>query len=217
MYELNRLSVEYKGHVVLKNVSIHIKQGEKVAVIGESGSGKSTLLRHLYQLAPSKTAWCPQALGLVPMLSSYHNIYMGSLSRRSRIANLLNFIKPKRSFIEEVKQIANDLQIDESLLFKPTKKLSGGQQQRTAIARSLYQQSPVFIGDEPVSAVDELRSQKIIELIFQKHATVICALHDRDLALKYFNRIIGIKAGEVMFDVSVENICNDQIDSLYQD
>jgi phosphonate transport system ATP-binding protein len=216
MFQLKDLRVAFKDHLVLDNISLHIKAGEKVALVGGSGAGKSTLLRHLYRLLPEKVALCPQALGLVPMLSTYHNIYIGSLSRRNSLVNIFNLIKPVKAYVEEVKQVVEGLDIDEHLIFKPVRQLSGGQQQRTAIARALYQNSPVFIGDEPVSAVDELHGEQIMELILKKHETVICSLHDRELALKYFDRIIGLKNGVISLDSKTSDIDKEQLDHVYQ-
>lgn len=216
MYSIKNLSVAYKGHTVLNNISLQIDAGEKVAIVGESGAGKSTLLRHLYRAAPEKTALCPQALGLVPMLSTYHNVYIGSLSRRNSLVNVFNLIKPIQSFVDEVQNVASELEIDSHLMFKPVRQLSGGQQQRTAIARAIYQDSPGFIGDEPVSAVDELRAEKIMKLILDKHETVVCSLHDRDLALNNFDRIIGLKGGEIALDAATEDVRKDDLDRVYQ-
>jgi phosphonate transport system ATP-binding protein len=94
--------------------------------------------------------------------------------------------------------------------------LSGGQQQRTALARALYRHCPVFIGDEPVSSVDEFQSQELLQLINQQHSTVVVALHDRELALHNYQRIIGLKQGQVVLDAPSATLSTEQLAFIYQ-
>ena len=193
----------YQSRHVLRNINLTITEGESVAVVGESGAGKSTLLRQLYKLSPKTIALCPQSLGLVPTLSGFHNIYMGQLHQRTPFSHLLNLCWPQTSAWNNVLSIAKHVGVQE-LLRQPVSSLSGGQQQRVALARSLLQAQSkavtTFIGDEPVSSVDQKHGGLLLEQLKEQFSTVIVAIHDRQLALQHFDRVIGIQHGSVVFD-----------------
>ena len=101
-------------------------------------------------------------------------------------------------------------------LFKPTGELSGGQQQRTAICRALFQGGSAIIGDEPVSAVDKHMANIIMETLIAKFTTVVLAMHDVDLAIKFSTRIIGIKDSAICLDQSTIDLNRQDLDFLYQ-
>lgn len=199
-FKVENVNLEYQDNIVLKNISFNIEPGERVALVGKSGVGKSTLLKFLRGLQPQNVAWCPQQKGLVPMLSVYHNIYMGSLERHSTLFNLINLIKPASQPRAEIETLAEQLLLSD-YLFASVDQLSGGQQQRTAIGRALYQKRAIFIGDEPVTAVDELQASQLLTLILKSHSTIIFALHDIDQALRTCSRIIGLQDQAIVLDV----------------
>lgn len=215
MFELHKISLRYREQTVLKDASLTIRQGESVALVGPSGAGKSTLLKHLRSLQAAKVAWCPQHAGLVPMLSAYHNMYMGGLSRHSALYNLANLLRPLAEPKTEIQALAQSLALDAEL-YSRVDELSGGQQQRVAIGRALYQQQAIFIGDEPVSAVDAIQADKMLSLISQRHQTIVLALHDTQQALRVCQRIIGLKDGAIAFDLPSAQVTAEQLAALYQ-
>ena len=212
--------VGFQNRDVLSNISVSVAPGEKVAVVGESGAGKSTLLQALYSLSPSTIALCPQSLGLVPTLSVFHNIYMGMLSQRSVMKHLLNLCWPQTSAWNQVKSVANQVGVQD-LLRQPIVRLSGGQQQRVALARAMIQGQAkavsIFVGDEPVSSVDQQHGGLLLEKIKRQFSTVIVALHDRQLALQYFDRIIGIQHGKILFDDKAVVLTMDDLAKVCRD
>jgi len=215
MFELHKISLRYREQTVLKDASLTIRQGESVALVGPSGAGKSTLLKHLRSLQAAKVAWCPQHAGLVPMLSAYHNMYMGGLSRHSALYNLANLLRALAGPKTEIQALAQSLALDAEL-YSRVDELSGGQQQRVAIGRALYQQQAIFIGDEPVSAVDAMQADKMLSLISQRHQTIVLALHDTQQALRVCQRIIGLKDGAIAFDLPSAQVTSEQLAALYQ-
>ncbi|WP_373086853.1 ATP-binding cassette domain-containing protein [Zhongshania sp.] len=215
MFELHNISLKYREQTVLKDASLTIRQGESVALVGPSGAGKSTLLKHLRSLQATKVAWCPQHAGLVPMLSAYHNMYMGGLSRRSSLYNLANLLRPFAGPKTEIQVLAESVELRDEL-HRRVDELSGGQQQRVAIGRALYQQQTIFIGDEPVSAVDAIQADKMLSLICQRHQTIVLALHDTQQALRVCQRIIGLKDGRIAFDLPSAQVTAEQLAALYQ-
>lgn len=217
LFQLDNACLSYEGNSaqpVLPQLSLSINNGERVALIGKSGAGKSTLLKHLRRLQPGQAAWCPQHSGLVPMLSVYHNIYMGALQRHSTLYNLANLIRPLQKSLVEVSEIAEQLQLREQL-FTSLDRLSGGQQQRTAIGRALYQRQPIFLGDEPVSALDDYQAASLLNTITHSHDTVVLALHDTEQALRVCDRVIGLKQGRIAFDKPSSAVSNSDLASLY--
>ena len=88
--------------------------------------------------------------------------------------------------------------------------LSGGQQQRVAIARALYQRPEMILADEPVSAVDPERAKSLVELLIglarEEGQTLVMSLHDIDLAKRYFDRVIGLREGQVVMDGAPDQI-----------
>ncbi len=199
LFDVQQASLGYQQRTILRGLNLRVQAGEKVALLGESGAGKTTLLRHLRTLRPQDVAWCPQQSGLVPMLSVFHNIYMGRLDRHSLLYNLVNLVHPLAQPRAEVQRVATEVGLQE-YLFTSVEKLSGGQQSRTNLARALYQQKPVFVGDEPVSAVDELQADQLMRHICASHDTVIVALHDVELALRHCQRIVGLRGGVIELD-----------------
>ena len=214
LFQLSGVQLEYQGRAVLQELSLTVRRGERVALLGKSGAGKSTLLRHLRQLQSRQVAWCPQQTGLVPVLSVYHNIYMGGLHRHGHLYNLLNLIKPLPTPLAEVSAIANTLSLDEQLLTS-VDRLSGGQQQRTAIGRALYQRRPVLLADEPVSALDDYQAERVLHHLSHSHDTLVLALHDIEQALRVCDRVIGLRQGRLVLDAPADRVDQRQLERLY--
>lgn len=217
MFKLDRYTLGSR----LTDISLTLKAGEKVALLGPSGGGKTSLLNALHQQCPDQVAWCPQEQGLVNVLSGFHNMYMGQLENHNAFYNLVNLIKPFAQPKQEISELAEALGlIPEEHLWKPVALLSGGQKQRIGIGRALYRQRDAFLGDEPVSSLDPVQAQQIIELILSRHSTVVLALHNRPQAFKNFDRIIGIKDGKILFDSPAKELIKNKyqaalLDALY--
>lgn len=216
LFSLRSVSAAYTGQQVIKDLSLTIEAGERVALVGKSGAGKSTLLRLLYAQRPQAAALVPQELGLVQTLSVFHNVYMGRLPRHATWYNLVNLIKPLRRELDQVRQVLMTLELEDKL-FAPVGELSGGQRQRTAVGRALYQQGQVLLGDEPVSAVDEHQSHLVLKVIGDAYETTVLAMHDVNLALQYTDRVIGIKDGRIAVDQSTQGLTAADLTPLYQD
>lgn len=215
MFLFDRHTLQRQGMTVLQPFSLNIQQGEKVALLGVSGAGKSTLLEAMRLQQPDQVAWCPQQGALVPMLSVFHNIYMGALDRHSPLYNLTNLIRPLQRELQAVAQLAGELGIIEKLRIS-VDRLSGGQAQRTALGRALFSQRPVLLADEPVSSVDEQQAQSLLTLALSRHDTAVVALHDRELALHCCDRIIGLKDGQILIDAPSDQLSLPLLDVLYR-
>jgi phosphonate transport system ATP-binding protein len=215
MFRLQQHSIRRQSLTVLHDISLGIEQGEKVALLGPSGAGKSTLLEALRQQQPLQSAWCPQQSALVPMLSVFHNIYMGALQHHGALYNIVNLIRPMPEQWRAVAALAAELGIADKLRTS-VDRLSGGQAQRTALGRALFSQRAVLLADEPVSSVDEQQAEALLRLALSRHHTAVIALHDRELALHCCDRIIGLKDGRIVLDAPTRNLQQQDLDSLYR-
>ncbi len=218
VFQLDSCTLGYEARggsmPVLENISLTIFKGEKVVVMGASGSGKSTLLKHL-RLQTNNAAWCPQNPGLVPMLSVFHNIYAGTLDQHNLLYNLLNLVAPQKKQLTAINAVLNKLELDDGYIRTAVESLSGGQQQRVGLGRALIQHKSVFLGDEPVSAVDEFQARALIRLVSESFSTTVIALHDIELALSYASRVVGLKDGRIVIDAQAEEVSAEQVITLY--
>lgn len=211
---LENEDIAYDEFVALKQVSLSIFKGEKVALIGQSGAGKTTLLRRLFQLKPEQCAFVHQHYALVPQLSVFHNIYMGRLDRISLIENIRNLILPSGKRMDQIRPIAHRLGLEDKLLTR-IGALSGGQQQRVGIGRALYRGGDILMADEPVSSLDRVQQEKVMALLADTNKTVVSSLHSIDLARRFFNRIIAVKDRSVAFDLPVDQVTDNRLSLLY--
>jgi phosphonate transport system ATP-binding protein len=200
---------------VLADVSLEVERGQKVSVIGESGAGKSTLLRLIHERLDGRASIVPQELGLVKTLTVFHNVYMGRLHRYSTWRNLRNLIRPERAQVTAVREVLTRMGMADQI-FAPAGALSGGQQQRTAVGRALYQSAEILLGDEPVSAVDELQGRDILRVINESTETVVLAMHDIDLALAFTDRVIGLRNGRIVLDSPTAGLERSELNGLYE-
>ena len=216
MFQLTGASFSHDNEPVLHDITLAIGEGEKVALVGPSGAGKSTLLSLLWRQHPDAIALCPQDSGLVDLLSTYQNIYMGGLSRFSTFYNLINLIRPWAARREEVADLARTLGIEDKLQNSPDQ-LSGGQRQRVALGRALYRQQSVFMGDEPVSSLDPEQGEQLLKHVLDQHTTAVVAIHSPELALRYFDRIVALKNGRVYGDWQATEVDLSVLETVYQD
>ncbi len=242
LFHISSLTKRFGSVIALSKVSLDIKQGEIIALIGSSGSGKTTLLKLLnaqhkaeegiiklsgqsfdslsqsqLRKARSKIAFIPQDLGLVKNLKVFQNIFLGKVGHVGTLRMLWRFILPPKKEIQQVHQLLERTGIPEKLYFE-TSQLSGGQQQRVAVARSLYQGAHTILADEPISAVDPARARSLIKLLIaiskENNLTLIMSIHNIKLAQEFFPRLIGLKNGVILFDGSA--VDESKLAELYQ-
>ena len=214
LLDLRDESVGFAGQPVLRGVTLQVRHGERLAIMGRSGAGKSTLLNVMYARLPGRAALVPQAAALVGPLSVFHNVHMGRLDRHPAWRNLCTLAWPARAEVAAVRGVLDLVGLADKL-FARAGTLSGGQQQRTSIARALYNGRPVVIGDEPVSALDRHQGSAILGRMAGAHATMILALHDVPLALEYASRIVVLEAGRIALDAPAASVREADLSRFY--
>jgi len=241
-FHLEQASLTHSdGNRALENISLTAAHGERIALIGPSGAGKTSLLRLLAtSLSPSSGAvsvlnhapaqidvnalknlrsrigMVHQAPPLPPRQRVITAVLAGRLGRWPLWKSLLSLLYPL-DIIGAHQQLARMGIADR--LYDRCDKLSGGQLQRVGVARVLYQQPDLILADEPVSAVDPtLADQVLVELLVEtrsRQVTLIASLHAVDLALKHFPRIVGLRAGHIIFDLPAQQITAALLRDLY--
>ena len=242
-FELEGVSLAFDGRFAFEEVSFGVEPGEIVAMVGPSGAGKTSTLRllngllqpsggrvlagerDLALLAPAelrelRTAIgaIPQGFGLVPNLRVAQNVVAGRLGRMGLFGSLRAVVRPSRHELEEVHALLEGLGIGDKL-FQRVDSLSGGEQQRVAIARALYQEPAALLADEPLSALDPARARETLELLVgiarERGLTLVLSLHDIRLARELLPRLIGLRAGRLVFDRPTREIDDADIEALY--
>jgi phosphonate transport system ATP-binding protein len=241
---LRHLRKEFdNGRVVaLDDVSLDIRRGELTVLIGLSGSGKSTLLRHLNKLhlptsgsvevlgrnVPAlrgselrtlrrEIGFIFQQFNIVGRLSCLENVLSGALGRlRGPRYGVLSYPKAlRREALEYLDRVGLA-----DRAFQRADTLSGGQQQRVAIARTIMQRPQLVLADEPVASLDPEISGQVMDLLFricaEEQLSVICSLHQVDLALGWARRLVGLRDGRVVLDRSVDGLRTEDVMAVYQ-
>lgn len=240
LLKIDNLTKNFNNEIALKNINIEIKKGEVVALIGSSGSGKSTLMNLITRtikkdkgdiliegenieqfnnkLFAKKVGMLRQQFDLVENIKVVHNILAGKFSEWNFWKSLISLLKPQN--IDEVKEALIKIGLEDKI-FEKTSSLSGGQKQRIALARVLVQNPLLILADEPVSSLDPVNTQKVLGLITnlakKEGKTLIASMHSVEYSKEYFDRIIGLKKGEIIFDDKVENLNEEMIRKLYEE
>jgi len=213
-FDLSGLTASFGGERVIGPLSLSVREGERVGLVGRSGAGKSTLIRLVYEQVERLAALVPQDLGLVNALPVFHNVYMGRLDAHGNWYNMVTLVRPFTRDSRDVKSLLSELGMTEKA-WMPTASLSGGQRQRVAIARALYRQSGLLLADEPVSALDGPLAHQVMTLLRERFKTSVIALHDVELALEFCTRIVGIQDGQIALDEPSEKLTPADIAPLY--
>ncbi|WP_195469017.1 phosphonate ABC transporter ATP-binding protein [Clostridium sp. D43t1_170807_H7] len=242
MIKFDKVNKVYpNGLHALKNISLEINQGEFVAIIGLSGAGKSTLLRTINRMHDisegsltvngqevnnlagkdlrkfrRKVGMVFQSFNLVTRTTVINNVLT------SRVPDMPLWKSIIGLYSKEDKVIALEALDKVGILDKAyvrADQLSGGQQQRVALARTLAQKPEIILADEPVAALDPITAKQVMD-DFKKinkelNMSVLINIHHVDLALKYADRVIGIKAGEIVYDGPSAKVDSEVLKQIY--
>ena len=223
------------GTVGLDDVSLRIDDGEFVAIIGRSGAGKSTLLRavnRMHQITSGTlTVNGTDVTGLsgkrlrqfrrgIGMVFQSFNL----VTRTSVIKNVLAACVPDMPFWRVLLgafRKEDKLKALESLdkAYMRADQLSGGQQQRVAMARTLTQDPHIILADEPVAALDPVTAKQVMEdfvhINQELGISILLNIHHVELALEYADRVIGIRAGRIVYDGPSKQVDQTVLDAIY--
>ena len=229
------------GTLALQDIDLTITQGERVAIIGPSGAGKTTLLRLLAShIQPSSghfemlgcAPWSMSAgarqklrtrVGLIhqapplpPRQRVITAVLAGRLGQWSLARSLASLVYPLD--IRGAAEALSRLDLEDKLYVR-CDELSGGQLQRVGIARVLYQQPELVLADEPVSAMDPVLAAYSLGVLnrdsVRRQATLLASLHAVELALEHFPRVIGVRAGRILFDKAAAQVTPVELEALY--
>jgi phosphonate transport system ATP-binding protein len=238
MLEINNLRKNFNnGTHALKDVSFKVKRGEFISILGPSGSGKTTLLRSINGLEPiengevifnnnkitkenlpevqRKTGMIFQEFNLVNNLSSINNVLTGLLNSSSKFLSMF-YLFTKEQKLEALQSLKTVGLLEKS--YSRVDELSGGQRQRIGIARAIIKKPILLLADEPVASLDPkaaLSTMKLLKKINKDfNITILCNLHQTNLAMEFSDRVIGLSDGLIVFDQEAKYL-EKNINKLY--
>ncbi len=241
MLEIDGLSRRFGAKTAVADVSLRIEKGSFVGVIGRSGAGKSTLLRLINRLVEptagrivfegldvtalrdrqlrqwrARAAMVFQQFNLIGRLDVLTNVLMGRLAGVPSWRAMLSWWPDQ----DKAVALAALEQFDMAqLAAQRADHLSGGQQQRVAIARAMVQEPELILADEPTASLDPHNTRLVMDALqrINKHfgITVICNLHSLEVARTYCDRLVGMAAGEIVFDGATATLTETVARELY--
>ena len=240
MLEIKNLKKTFDGGTeALRGVNLKVNKGEFISIIGPSGSGKTTLLRSINGLekiesgniffeeeritenylpeVQKKTGMIFQEFNLVNNLSAINNVLTGLLNSSSKFLSMF-YLFTKEQKLEALKALETVGLLHKS--YNRADELSGGQRQRVGIARAIIKRPTLLLADEPVASLDPKAANVIMSLLKkinkEFNITVICNLHQVELASQYSDRIVGLLEGEILFNEKAKNLNKTSIKHIYK-
>ncbi len=230
--KVDNLTKRYGDVTAIEDISFEIND-EFVVLLGESGAGKSTLLRCINGLTePTSGAvylddepitgsqpdvgMIFQQHNLVEGVSAYLNALNGALERCSTVESIFQWQsrEDKRQALEALETVGL---LEEA--HQRVSQMSGGQQQRVGIARALVQNPRLLLADEPVASLDPSSAETVMAYLKKAaeahNLSALVSLHQVNIAAYFGDRFIGLRDGQLLFDVHRENLSNDLVDELY--
>ena len=238
MLEIRNLKKNFSnGTKALRGVTLNVKRGEFVSILGPSGSGKTTLLRSINGLeniengeiifdnnkidsknlsdVQRKTGMIFQEFNLVNNLSSINNVLSGLLNSSSKFLSMF-YLFTRDQKLNALQALDTVGLLEKS--YNRVDELSGGQRQRVGIARAIIKKPILLLADEPVASLDPkaaLATMQLLKKINKEfNITILCNLHQIELASKFSDRIIGLSNGSIVFDDKVRFL-DKNINKLY--
>jgi len=230
------------GHApALRALDLQIDSGEQVAVIGPSGAGKTTLLQVLACALPptegqftldGRNPWAlpraqlqrqrgqlfmaPQVPPLPPRQRVVTSVLAARLPAMGLLASLRSLFYPND--IPAAFDALDHFDLADKL-FERVDRLSGGERQRVGLARALLAPARLWLIDEPLSALDPTRSKQAVAALQdgarERGVTLVATLHQVDVALAHFPRIVGLRDGQLAFDLPAAEVTQDRLARLY--
>ena len=219
-----------KDFVAVDHINLEIKDGEMVTLLGPSGCGKTTTLRMISgfeyptsgnvfigdrdvaKIPPNKRgiSMVFQSYALFPHLNIWENIAYGL-----RVAKI-----PQDEIIRRTNDVVELMQL-KGMEKRFPNQLSGGQQQRVALARTLTQDPQIILADEPVAALDPVTARQVMQdfvrINKEMGISILLNIHHVELAIEYADRIIGIRAGHIVYDGPSKQVDQAVLNAIYGD
>ena len=240
MLQIKNLKKIFEGGTeALRGVDLKVNKGEFLSILGPSGSGKTTLLRSVNGLenidsgeiffdskkinkiylseVQKKTGMIFQEFNLVNNLSAINNVLTGLLNSSSKFLSMF-YLFTKEQKLEALNALETVGLLDKA--YSRVDELSGGQRQRVGIARAIIKKPTLLLADEPVASLDPKAADLIMSLLKKINKefkiTVVCNLHQVELAAQYSDRIVGLLEGTIVFDKLASNINKTSISQIYK-
>lgn len=245
LLELDGLHLQAGTRTLVEPLSLSIETGEQVALIGASGAGKTSLLHALALALPpaagalrlvGEDAWtlssgdrhwlrrelmlAPQHPPLPPRQRVATAVLAGRLPGASLGESLRMLFSPTEAQARLAHEALERLELGDRL-WSRVDQLSGGERQRVAIARLLVSKARLWLADEPLSALDPQRAQRVLAVLQDaartQDRTLICSLHQVDLACRMFPRVIALREGRLVYDGPPAGLGACELDEIYED
>ncbi|MEO0821144.1 MAG: phosphonate ABC transporter ATP-binding protein [Pseudomonadota bacterium] len=227
------------GTRATRDITLEVPKGQFCVLLGPSGAGKSTLLNTVNGLVMptegrvvldgepvtlsnlsavrGRIGMIHQQLHLVPRLSVLHNVLTGLLPVTPTWKALLKLFPVAHQRL--ACRLLEEVELEEKQIYRRASELSGGQQQRVAIARAFINDPDVVLADEPVASLDPTVSRHVLRLLRaasrQRETTVLCSLHQVEFAIEFADRIVALRAGEVVFDDQPSALTGAKLTEIY--
>ena len=239
---LDGVHLRYGSVTALAGVDFEVGAGERVALIGPSGAGKSSVIRLLNGTASAsegsvrvlgcdlavastravrdvqrRVGTVHQRFDLVEQLRVVHNVNAGRLGTWTTARALWSLVRPAE--VTAARDALGRVGMADKL-YERTDRLSGGEQQRVALARVLVQGAELILADEPVASLDPARTEEVMDLLGTvvdgAASTLVVSLHDFELARRRCDRVVGLRAGRVAFDLPADRVTDALGAELYR-